>query len=195
MIKIPFLLLVKASGSLLLIILAGCNPYQPYSDSHLNILAEFDPVSGQMDVNLQMVYLSKTDHADSIVFNLNRDFSILSLSAQELVRYELSEDGQLVLYIQEAVPSGDRLHISMSYTGNPGCFITPGTNRFDIDSMICWLPFRDDIQPLTYRMGIQLPQGFRVENCNRTKEATNLFIIENPVPGPSVRVSILRELP
>ncbi len=180
---------------LLLLILAGCNPYRPYSNSHINILAELDPLTGRMEVNLQMVYLSKTDHTDSIVFMLNENFSILSLSAQELHRYEMYDAGKLVLYIQEAVPSGDRIHISMSYAGLSGCKLKAGESRLDVDAMKAWLPVREDIPPLTYRLRVTLPQGFRVENSDRTKEAVNMFTLEETQPAALIRFSITDELP
>jgi hypothetical protein len=171
--------------------MAGCNPYPPYEHTHLNILAAMDPSTGYLEVNMQMVFMAKSYHADSIAFRLNKDFRVVSLSAQELVRYEHSPEGDLVLYIQEDVPSGDRLHISLSYEGYSG-FVLEEEENMHIDSVHSWLPFHEDLPPMTYRMEFRLPQGYKILNPDETKASVGLFTMEETMPVRSLTFSIRR---
>ena len=176
----------------LLLVLAGCHPYPPHKHTHLNVLAEMDPATGYMDVNLQMVFLAKSCHADSIMFRLNNDFTVVSLSAQELVRYEHSPEGELLLYIQEDVAAGDRLHISMSYGGYSGYIMEEGETSMVMEPMGTWLPFREDLPPMTYRLGIRLPEGYHVDDLDQTNASVQPFTIEETMPVRSLTFSIQR---
>ena len=173
-----------------LILLVSCNPYQPHESTHFNVHADIDPRSGLFDVNLQLVYLSPSDHYDSLVFRLDKAFTIHSLSAQELIRYEFS--GDLVLYIQDPVLAGDRLHVSMSYSGKTEFQFSPGMDHLDIASAREWLPFRDDMEALSYRLNITLPEGFLVENCTEFGKPEKTCILESQEAGPPPGFRILR---
>ena len=173
--------------------LACCNPYQPYYFTHYHIIANIDPESGLFDVNLQMVYLPPSNQNDSIVFLLDEEFAISSLSAQELVRYEFYEGGRLVLYIQEPVAAGDQLNISMSYAGITGYKLSPGEDYLSIGSSMIWFPVNDKIKTMTYRLDVNLPEGYRVDGSNFNGRSMNTYRQESRKPVSSIPVRIIQD--
>ena len=156
------------------------------------MMADIDPGSGMFDVNLQMVYVPLLNHTDSIVFHLDETFSIGSLSAQELVSYELNEEGRLVLYIQDPVEAGDQIHISMSYSGRTGYKLSPGEASLIIDSTLKWFPVNDDIPHMTYRIRIGFPESYRMDGENVGGKSNKTYLLESTEPESSIRLRILR---
>jgi hypothetical protein len=175
-----------------IILLACCNPYQPYPLTHYHITAEIDPISGIFDVNLQMVYVPGIQHNDSIEFHLDRSFSISSIGAQELIRYESYNDDRLVLYIQNPVIEGDQLHISISYSGKPGAGFSPAEDLYIIDSSLNWYPFNTDIPRMTCRLRIGLPEGYYMDGDGVQEKPMNNYFLESREPVSSIRFAIFK---
>ena len=157
------------------------------------MMADIDPGSGMFDVNLQMVYVPLINHTDSIVFHLDEAFSIGSLSAQELVRYELNEGGRLVLYIQDPVAAGDQVHVSMSYSGRTECKLSPGEDSLIIDSALNWFPISDDIPLMTYRLRIGFSESYHMDGENVGGKSNKTYLLESLEPESSIRFFILRD--
>ena len=173
-------------------LLVCCNPYQPYLLTHYHMIADIDPVSGIFDMNLQMVYVPRIQQKDSIEFHLDEAFSITSIGAQELVRYESYSGDRLVLYIQNPVIEGDQIHISMSYSGKPGAKFSPGEDLYIIDSILNWFPVNDDIPLMTCRLRIGLPEGYHLEGADVHKKLLNNYIVESREPVSSIRLAIYK---
>ena len=149
--KIGFILLVLSGFS--------CNPYQPYYFTHYHISADYDPGTGHLSANVRMVLVPTREYHDSIILDLNGHMEILSLTAQELKYYEFDR-GRLVLYIQEAVMPGDQLHISLAYEGQIGGY--PGWEAGPPQDY-SWYPVNPDIGKITYRVELDLPDNYVLE--------------------------------
>lgn len=87
------------------------------------------------------------------------------------------------MYLQDPVAAGDRLHISVSYTGETEYKLMPGTDLVDVAVARNWLPFRDDMENISYRLSITLPEGFLVENCKESGKSKNNCILEGRGAG------------
>jgi len=137
----------------------SCNPYNPYYFTHYHITASYDPATTSLSANVQMVLVAGQEYHDSITFQLNEFVEILSLTSQELKYYEFNK-GLLVLYIEEAVMTGDQIHISLTYRGmigdgpDRGTLLTP-------DKL--WYPVNQGIDKLTYSIELELPGQYHLE--------------------------------
>lgn len=157
---------------LLAALLATCNPYEPYSDTHFYVQAEVDPGNSLISANVQIVLVASREYRDSISFALNPGVEIQSLTAQELEHYQFGEyhHGRLVLFIEEHVQPGDQLHISLSYSGkltgnkNAGSGQDHGTGygpdnsgKLILDNSLLWLPVNRDTRSMTFMGKFALP--------------------------------------
>lgn len=137
----------------------SCNPYKPYYFTHYNISASYQPVTSSLSANVQMVFVAEKEYHDSIIFLLNGSVEILSFTAQELKYYEF-DNGRLALYIEKAVMPGDQLHISMSYEGKIG--YGHGQDA-GLTADNYWYPVNRDIDKLTYKIELGLPEKYKLE--------------------------------
>lgn len=149
--KYPFL------TALIFLFCFSCNPYEKYSSSYYYVQAEIDPAEERLSVNVQMVLVAGRDYRDSIRFDLNPGFEILTLTAQELEQYIFNKNnsGKLVLYIEELVAAGDELHISMSYSGK-----LPAGGSGILSQETTWLPENPDTRKNRFEAKIALPGGW-----------------------------------
>ena len=146
---------------IILLLLSGfsCNPYQPYYFTHYHITAEYDPASGHLSANVRMVFVPVKEYRDSITLALNEHLEIRSLAAQELRYYEFYS-GRLVLYIEEVVMPGDQLHISLAYEGR---IAGEGGREAGMIPENGWYPANRDINKMTYRVEMVLPDHVGLE--------------------------------
>jgi len=143
------------------LVLSSCNPYEPYPFTHYNIKAAIDPEEASISANVQMVFIPRQEHSDSICFYLNPGVEILSLTAQELKHYKFfhADTGKLVLYIQETVRPFEQLHISLSYAGK-----LANRSLVSMDSSIFWYPVNIDTPPSTFQAKFALPGKWQISN-------------------------------
>lgn len=170
-----------------LLLLPACDPYVQYGSSQYYLQVEADPSSCRIAVNLQLVFLARTQHSDSLCFTLNPALGIETLTAQDLdhYRYSATDTGRLVLYLDHPVYPGDQLHISLSYKG-----ILPDPPLARLDSSLLWYPCNEESLPAGFLVKLSIPGDWRVAHPEATPGRHgkwNILIGESPNP-PSIRL-------
>jgi hypothetical protein len=124
-----------------------------------------------------MVFVPGQEYHDSITFQLNESLEILSLTAQELKYYEFDK-GLLVLYIEDAVMTGDQIHISLAYKG----MIGDGPDRGNLPTPDkLWYPVNSGIDKLTYSIVLDLPEQYSLEEPWTRKGQSWHWGIKKPI--------------
>ena len=146
-----------------------------------------------IDANLQMVYVPSRDHTDSIILLLDEGYSIGSLSAQELARYDFDK-GRLILYIEETINTGDQFHISINYSGSIKLTNQPGEDVFLIDRNLKWFPHRNDIHDMEYNIRLVLPEEYAIKDYKGSTDKLNEYLIESLNPSSDICFQIQRKI-
>lgn len=155
----------------------SCNPYSPYYFTHYHIKAGYDPATTSLTANVQIVLVAGQEYSDSIIFQLNESMEILSLTAQELKSYKFDK-GLLVLYIKDAIMTGDQIHISLAYKGKIGR--GQGNGALPTPERL-WYPVNREIDKLTYSVELELPEQYSLGEPWIRKRRSWYWSSENPV--------------
>ena len=144
---------------LVFLILASCNPYEPYPITHYNISASIEPDQARISANVQMVLVTRQEYRDSICFSLNPGVKIHALTAQVLRYYEFYDRDtcNLVLYIEDPVGPGEQLSISLSYEGQLSDELL-----ISMDSSLYWYPVNNGSHPATFQAEFSLPGNWQI---------------------------------
>jgi hypothetical protein len=174
---------------LLLAALFSCNPSKAYLCTHYHIIAGFDPGTGFLSASVQMVFVAKRHHADSLGFQLDSSLKVQTLAAQDLDRYVYlrSDTGRLVLYLEDPIAPGDQLHISLQYSGY--------LSRSDLDSSLLWIPANLDTKPFTMDAELALPDSWKVLRPEAVPVQGSKWLIRSADPVSSIGITVAREKP
>ena len=170
---------------LILLVVASCSPYEPYSCTHYDMKLIVDPEEATISANVQMVFLPRQGYQDSICFFLNPGLEIHSLTAQALKYYEFyaGDTGNLVLYIQEPVLPNEQLHIAMSYSGR-----LDNQPVMNMDTSLFWYPLNTDARPCTFTAKFALPGNWEISSPPTRMGKHGKWLYQSELPHNSLNV-------
>lgn len=185
MLKSKYQYLRTAVITLLLALIASCNPYEPYSHTHYYIQATIDPEQANISANVQIVFIPRLEYHDSICFSLNSCLEIHSLTAQELRYYKFNDNdsGNLVLYIQEPIYPSEQLHIALSYTGK-----LDNKPVHKLDSGMLWYPMNPDATPATFQAKFAIPGDWQISSPQTGMGKHGKWLYQNEQPRSSINL-------
>jgi len=187
---------MKSLSNILLLTLLSVYPIIAQVDpSFYKIDLQLVPEKQSLEANVDLTYYANKDQSDSLTFLLYRDFSIKTLTCNNLVKYTFDTEhsspyqfapkaGILTIYLNKPLYKGEVLQVKLQYAGEirrgffEALFGRNVNNRIteewtEIGKYTPWFPFKPEIKNFTYQVNVKISSKYKVFGNGKTKEIGN----------------------
>ena len=195
---------------LLLTVLTSCSVTEKTDTSFYKIDLKLDVKKQLLDANVDLTYYVEKDQADSLTFLLHRNFSIETLTCNNLVKYTFNiedtsrfpftpEAGMLTIYLSKPLQKGEALKINLQYAGKIGIVSQWGVNRIteewiELGMYTPWFPYQPEIENLTYQVDVAINPEYQVIGMGKTKKMDDHWQISQESPKRDIIIMAGKEI-
>lgn len=163
-----------------------------------------------LDSNVDLTYYAEQDQVDSLTFLLHRNFSIQTLTSNNLAKYTFNttepssfpftpEAGTLTIYLSKPLQKGEALRINLQYAGKIGIVTQWGINRItedwiEIGMYAPWFPYRPEIENLTYQVDVKIDPEYQVIGMGKIRKKDDRWQISQETPKSDIILMAARNI-
>lgn len=174
------------------------------------------PEKQSLEANVDLTYYADKDQSDSLTFLLYRDFSIKTLTCNNLVKYTFDtkhsspyqfapKAGVLTIYLNKPLYKGEALQVKLQYAGEikrgffEVLFGRNVNNRIteewtEIGQYTPWFPFKPEIKNLTYQVNVKISSKYKVFGNGKTKKMSNHWEILQNHPSEDIIIIASKDI-
>jgi len=194
---------------MLAVLTAACGGPDKERYTYYEAEVTIDAESQSLETDMKISYLHTGEPTDRLEFLLNENFTITSLSCDNLESYEFDTTGAspyrftpsaglLTIQLNRPVRTGESVTIGLHYAGRVVIADPWGTNRISTDWIELgmytpWFPYSTDIPELTYRISLAIGEDYIVAGKGKTVKSGDKWEITNTIPDNDMIITAARD--